>query len=184
MKYINVPGLYNSGADHWQTKWEELHKADFIRVNQDNWIYAYKRHWVQRLQQVIASVNEPMILIGHSLGCITIRHWLNEFDNPLVKAVFLVAPADVENSRLEGLCTFAPIPNTPIAVDGYLIASTNDPYAAVDRAATWSAYWGTRFISLGNKGHINANSNLGNWEEGWNLLQELTEHAKFRRQTA
>lgn len=114
-----------------------------------------------------------MILIGHSLGSITIRHWLEEYKNPWVKAVFLVAPADVENSNLESSTSFAPVPLTNIQINGIVIASTNDPYAAIEKNATWAAYWGTRFISIGNKGHINAFSNLGNWEDGWKLVQGL-----------
>ncbi|KYP15484.1 alpha/beta hydrolase [Flavihumibacter sp. CACIAM 22H1] len=173
MKYINVPGLYNSGPEHWQTKWEETYPTDFIRVQQDNWNSATKEKWVHNLQAAIATVKEPMILIGHSLGAITIRHWLEEFKNPLIRAVLLVAPADVECTALKAVSSFAPIPKSTIQVRGFVVASTNDPYVAIERTATWAAYWGSRFISVGNKGHINALSGIGYWEEGWNLLQEL-----------
>jgi predicted alpha/beta hydrolase family esterase len=53
------------------------------------------------------------------------------------------------------------------------VASMNDPYCAMQRAVTWAAYWGSRFISIGNRGHINSQSGLENWEEGWSILKQL-----------
>ena len=32
------------------------------------------------------------------------------------------------------------------------------------------------FINIGKKGHINATSNLGNWEEGQDLLNNFIKH--------
>ena len=33
--------------------------------------------------------------------------------------------------------------------------------------------WGSDFVDLGPKGHINAVSGLGAWDEGWEMLQEF-----------
>ncbi|HNN16403.1 MAG TPA: alpha/beta hydrolase, partial [Giesbergeria sp.] len=33
--------------------------------------------------------------------------------------------------------------------------------------------WGARFIDAGERGHINAESGLGDWAEGMELLQSL-----------
>jgi hypothetical protein len=37
----------------------------------------------------------------------------------------------------------------------------------------WLAYWGSRFVGVGNKGHINAQSGIHNWEEGLSVLRQL-----------
>ncbi|MGP0592658.1 alpha/beta hydrolase [Nitrospira sp. T9] len=34
--------------------------------------------------------------------------------------------------------------------------------------------WGSRFVNIGPAGHINSESELGEWPEGWALYQELT----------
>jgi len=34
--YFNIPGLKNSGDDHWQTLWEKKFPNDFIRSTNDH----------------------------------------------------------------------------------------------------------------------------------------------------
>lgn len=54
-----------------------------------------------------------------------------------------------------------------------LLASTNDRYTAIETSAQLAQNWGSKFINIGVKGHINANSNLGNWNEGIDYLNEF-----------
>jgi hypothetical protein len=42
-----------------------------------------------------------------------------------------------------------------------------------DRAAHFAARWGAGFRSVGDAGHINADSRLGDWNDGHRLLTEL-----------
>jgi predicted alpha/beta hydrolase family esterase len=51
MRYLNIPGLYNSGDDHWQTRWERIYPDRFIRVQQENWEVPVKESWVDRLDK-------------------------------------------------------------------------------------------------------------------------------------
>jgi predicted alpha/beta hydrolase family esterase len=53
------------------------------------------------------------------------------------------------------------------------VASLNDPYLSLNRAQYFAEKWGSEFINIGKKGHINSDSKLGFWEEGQLILQKL-----------
>lgn len=175
MKYLNIPGLYNSDEGHWQTRWEEVYPDDFSRVQQDDWNFPVKEQWVQRLDKTIKEIDTPTILVAHSLGCITAVHWAVTHYSPFICGALLVAPADVESSEKDQLKSFAPVPVEKLFIPTIVIASMNDPYCAMGRAAKWAAYWGSRFVGIGNKGHINSQSGLQDWSEGVAILKDLEE---------
>jgi predicted alpha/beta hydrolase family esterase len=54
-----------------------------------------------------------------------------------------------------------------------LVGSRNDPYCRFERAQALASDWGARFIDAGERGHINAESGLGAWSDGMELLQSL-----------
>ena len=66
-----------------------------------------------------------------------------------------------------------PMPFRPFAFPSIVVASTNDPYASFEYAKSCALAWGGRFVSAGAVGHINANSGLGQWREGFALFREL-----------
>lgn len=175
MQFLTVPGLASSGPNHWQTIWETQYPHLFERVEQDNWDWPVKAEWVPTLQNRIAKLTEPTILVGHSMGCITIAHWAQEYTSEWIKGALLVAPADADLSkRLSFLVGFRPIPTAPLPFKSVVVASTNDMYASFARSQTFAKNWGSEFINLGRKGHINAVSNLGDWPEGKQILQNLS----------
>ena len=73
---LTVPGWHNSGPAHWQSRWENL-RPDIRRVEQDDWERPDPGSWVQQLDQAIHAARQPVILLAHSLGCITLAHWAN-----------------------------------------------------------------------------------------------------------
>jgi uncharacterized protein len=178
MHYLIIPGLHNSEAAHWQSQWENHDPQSFVRVQQNEWTKPLKSDWVDTLNNTIRRYERPVILVAHSLGCLTVAHWAVSHYSPFVAGALLVAPADVESTQHETLRSFAPIPLSRFSFPSIVVASTNDPYAATHRAAQWAAYWGSRFVSVGNKGHINTASNLGMWSEGLSLLDALTSTAQ------
>ena len=180
MNFLNIPGLYNSGGAHWQTRWEQLYPASFSRVQQKNWNAPVKEEWVEALNQEMQRVNDPTILVAHSLGCITAVHWATEYKSPFIKGILLVAPSDVEHSSKEHFKSFTPVPLAPLPLPAIVVASMNDPHCTIERAAKWAAYWRTRFVSVGNKGHINSDSNLNDWHEGLSLLRELEQRIEVK----
>ena len=175
MRFLTVPGLASSGPNHWQTIWERQNPQLFQRVEQINWDWPVKDEWVGKLQEEISQLREPTILVAHSLGCITVAHWAQEYTATFVKGVMMVAPADAELSkRLAFVIGFTPIPAHVMPFKSVVVASTNDIYASILRSQKFANDWGSEFVNLGEKGHINAVSGLGDWSEGMDMLQKLS----------
>ena len=147
----------------------------FSRVEQVNWDWPVKNEWVDKLKDEISKLTGPTILIAHSLGCITVAHWAQEFSSEHVKGAMLVAPADADLSkRLNFVVDFAPIPTLKLPFKSVVVASTNDRYASILRSQNFAEKWGSEFINLGRKGHINAVSGLGDWQDGKQILEKFS----------
>ena len=172
-----VPGWRDSGQHHWQTAWQLRLGAE--RLRQDDWVDPSPSSWVQGLQRAIAQVDRPVLLIAHSLGCITIAHWARTapgvfLSRRLVRGALLVAPADVERAdTASALRDFAPIPMRALPFPATVVASETDPYCSLSRATEMARAWGAHLHCLGDAGHINAESGFCTWTEGLALLQPL-----------
>ena len=70
---VIVPGWRNSPAGHWQSLWADRIPGA-IRVQQADWAKPHKEAWVDALEQAIAAAPHPVVLVAHSLGCITAVH--------------------------------------------------------------------------------------------------------------
>jgi predicted alpha/beta hydrolase family esterase len=174
--FLTVPGLASSGPQHWQTKWEQKNPDQFKRVEQDNWDWPVKHDWVHKLQEEIEKLTKPTILVAHSLGCLTVVNWAAKFTSPHIVGALLVAPADAEISkRLTFVVGFKEIPQQALPFHSVVVASTNDRYASIARSEKFAKDWGSHFINLGKKGHINAVSGLGAWEEGQFILETIVQ---------
>ena len=167
-----LPGLYNSGPQHWQTRWEE--RYGFTRIHQRDWDNPDKDDWIHTINEVTAPFPaEQVILIAHSLACITVAHWALRYDRR-IRGALLVAPSDVEAPGFPaGTTGFDPVPLNRLPFPTIVVASSNDRYLDLSRARLFAERWGSRFVLAGALGHINAASNLSDWDEGYRLLQTL-----------
>ena len=180
-----VPGWSSSGPDHWQSRWHE-HFKSATRVEQDDWVHPRRDAWTGRLIAAAEQTNRDIVLVGHSVGVMTIAHAAPQLPQDRTLGAFLVAPADVENADQWPLTqgvTFsetgsdlAPIPRHPLPFPSHLIASTNDPYCAPARAREFAIAWNATFVDAGDIGHINVDSGHGPWPEG------LLRFAKFMKE--
>jgi predicted alpha/beta hydrolase family esterase len=172
-----VPGWQDSGPEHWQSHWQARLHAE--RVQQTDWDRPLRTDWVRGLQRAIAQADRPVLLIAHSLGCITIAHWALTAPGAfqarrMVRGALLVAPADVERAEAPGeLRDFAPVPDRRLPFPSIVVASTTDPYCQFERAQLFAARWGARLVSLGAAGHINPDAGYTEWADGLALLQPL-----------
>jgi uncharacterized protein len=178
-----VPGLNDSGPRHWQTIWEQT-RGDCERVELGSWSNPHRNHWVTKLNLAIAIETRPIILVAHSLGCLAVTWWaaLTEAeDQSKVIGALLVAPPDVEDPGAKPVIQrFAPAPRTSLRFSASVIASSDDPYATIERSRLFARRWGAAFVDAGPIGHINADSQLGQWPEGQRLLDRLLLESMFK----
>lgn len=170
-----VPGLGNSGPDHWQSIWER-DRRDCERVPLGCWEQPSRNVWVGRIDQAVRQAPCPVVLVGHSLGCAAIVWWaqmMGEATAGDVVGALLVAPPDVDRSPDPRLAAFGPTPRGILPFPSIVVASEDDPYCAFDYAQDLAGGWGAEFVSAGAAGHLNAASELGRWEEGQDLLGSL-----------
>ncbi|ASU36436.1 alpha/beta hydrolase [Mucilaginibacter xinganensis] len=69
-----IPGLGNSGPQHWQSVWEN--KFNFKRVEQQEWDTPVCDDWIESINNEVSKYDPAnVILVGHSLACTTIAYW-------------------------------------------------------------------------------------------------------------
>ena len=173
LRFLLLPGWLDSAPTHWQSRWEALHGCE--RVQQDDWIWPRRGDWMARLDDVLQSSEQPAVLIAHSLGCQLTAAWAaHSRHTARVRAALLVAPPDTEHeSTPPNLFNWRPIARAPLPFASTAVISGDDPYCAPQRAAGMAHDWGSAVISIGPRGHINGDSGLGDWPEGWALLQSI-----------
>lgn len=175
-----LPGWRNSGASHWQTRWEARFPG-WRRLQQDNWTHPRREDWVARLDTAVTASRRPLVLVAHSLGCVTVAHWAAR-SRGRVAAALLVAPADVERPNAAGaLRGFAPIPRGALPFPALVVASDNDPACSAWRAAALAEDWGAELLLLQGAGHINADSGLEDWAVGRQLFGDWLHRRLPRR---
>ena len=175
-----LPGLFNSAPDHWQSHWERaIPGAE--RVNQENWELPTLGEWTASLLEAVRR-REGAVIVAHSLGCAVVAHLARISACREIGGALLVAPAEVNRKGPVGalLNGFSPMPRQPLPFPSTVAASQSDPYVSLDQAAAFARSWGSRFVDLGDQGHINVQSGHGPWPEGLQLLREVAARASLR----
>lgn len=167
-----LPGLYNSGPDHWQTHWETTY--GFTRIQQSDWDTPNCNDWIATVDKTVKDLPlDQVILIGHSSSCCAIVKWAEKYKRT-IKGALLVAPSDSEaGSYPAGTTGFSPMPQYHLPFPSIAIASSNDEYVTLDRATQFAEWWGSELINIGDYGHINSACKLGLWPEGFEQLKKL-----------
>ena len=154
-----IPGLGDSGADHWQSWWQAL-EPGAIRVVQDDWVTPDLALWSTKVAEQLEQAIPPVWIVAHSFGCLAAVVAASR--NPdAVAGAFLVAPADPQKFSVEPL-----LPKTALPFPSLLVASSNDPWLKFMTAALWAQRWGSRLVPIGAAGHVNTESGFGPWVEG------------------
>lgn len=173
-RVLVLPGWQDSGPGHWQSRWEAQH--GFERVQQADWMTPRRGDWLARLDEVLQAREAPALLVAHSLGCQLVAAWAaHSRHTARVAGALLVAPPDTERDDTPGAIAGAwrriergrlPFPTT-------VVASRDDPFCSLERARGMAQDWGAGFVDIGERGHVNADSALGDWPEGLALLHAL-----------
>ena len=168
-----LPGLNNSGEQHWQTLWEKRFPS-FTRVHQADWDTPVKSEWIEAIDRSVMKNNPSnVVLVGHSLACASVVYWSQQYQRT-IKGALLVAPSDTESDVYpEGTTGFKPMPLYRLPFPSIVVTSANDRYVSIERAKHFANSWGSQLVNIGNAGHINSDSKLGFWEFGLELLKRL-----------
>ena len=167
-----LPGIGNSGPEHWQSIWEESH-PEFTRVQQRDWDKPVCEEWVAAVEGAAKRVGSDVVLVAHSLACLVVAHWAAQKHAP-IKAALLVAVPNSEGASFPAEARgFSTTPTQAFSFPSVVVVSDDDPYGSPEHSAQLAAAWGSRLVHVGNRGHINASSGLGAWPEGYALLSQL-----------
>ncbi|MDQ1084356.1 putative alpha/beta hydrolase family esterase [Microbacterium proteolyticum] len=178
VRFVVVPGVGGSEEDHWQTRWEQEWGADAVRIVPRSWDAPDHDDWADAVDRAVRSLDvarSEVVVVGHSLGCWAATEWLAGTSGSSVRAMMLVAPPDPAGTAFAAAAgpTFARVRARPLACPSVVVASTNDPYCPVGEAERLAAGWGSDLRIVGARGHLNAASGLGVWQEGRGLLELL-----------
>ncbi|WP_415914267.1 RBBP9/YdeN family alpha/beta hydrolase [Paraburkholderia sp. J67] len=183
-RVLVLPGYMNSGPGHWQTHWEAAH-AGFERVEMPDWMQPDCDAWCAALDAALASqpADEASVLLAaHSLGCLTVAHWAARHASAATRAkvagALLVALPDPHGPEFP--CDahgFDPVPLAALPFASIVVASIDDPYGGVAFSQRCAQAWGSRWMEIGARGHINAQSGLGNWPQGFEWLMSMEKGA-------
>lgn len=188
-----VPGIWNSGPDHWQSVWEREQQDEHdehgqhdqhdhhpqraaVRIAPTSWSDPDPDDWHDAISTAVASCTEPPVLIAHSLGVLAVADWLaTTADAPaLVAGAFLVAPpdplGDAFPAEASGFVAPRPVPPGQ-QVPTRLVVSDDDPYCSAERAVVFADAMGADVVRVGALGHVNVASGVGAWSAGRELLR-------------
>jgi predicted alpha/beta hydrolase family esterase len=178
-RILLLPGLDNSGRNHWQSLWEILqpfHGAYVERIKHSSWSEPVLTTWIQELEQALSvEQSSSTIIVAHSLGCLNV---VGAFPFPSIKGALLVAPPNVNRPDFPARIKGFRVPSECLRFPSILVASENDPYSSLEWSRSLSTTLGSEFINIGPAGHVNADSNLGEWKQGQALVQDLLRLAK------
>ena len=174
-----VPGLRDHVAQHWQTLLAEATPGAHIvpPLEVDGLSCAAR---VAALDQAIAAIAGPVILVAHSAGVLMVAHWAARHRRPIAGAL-LVTPPDLYQDWPEpyprpatlALNGWTPLPRTPLPFPALVAASSNDHLASLDAVRAMAADWGAELVELGPVGHLNPAAGYGPWPQATELLARL-----------
>jgi len=167
-----LPGFGNSGVEHWQTLWEQSN-PNFKRVEQKDWNHPICHEWVSALEESLKNTTSDVILVAHSMACLVVAFWASKA-HVCIKGALLVGVPDPksQNFPIEAQ-GFEDVPMLHFDFPSIVVASSNDVYATLEYAINIANIWGSDFVAIGEKGHINSESGLGYWDEGYALFEKL-----------
>jgi predicted alpha/beta hydrolase family esterase len=175
-KVLLLHGWGGSDYPHWQS-WlaSELAKdygeVCFLRFS--DFDFPQLDIWLKELENKLNTF-KPDIVVCHSLANTLWFHLCKKMKPQNIEKLYLVAPPSF-SCEIEELKSFFPLalPRKYYAINALLITSREDPYLTQDEAKELQASLGVEMMVLESAGHINADSNYGNWDWILKNIKEL-----------
>ncbi|MGB6007378.1 RBBP9/YdeN family alpha/beta hydrolase [Castellaniella sp.] len=174
-----VPGLRDHVEDHWQTILAaRLPNTRTVPPLEHDKLSCAAR--VKALDDALADITGPVILVAHSAGVMITAHWAQTHRRD-IKGALLAAPPDFAAPLPAGYPTmdalrengWMPIPTSRLPFPSIVAASTNDPLARLARVREMAASWGSRLVDVGAVGHLNPASGFGEWPRAAEFVEEI-----------
>lgn len=170
---IVIPGIDDSGPDHWQSRLSSANPA-YVRIAPSSWSSPVLSDWLAALDRAVAAAAPAPLLVAHSLGTLLVAHWAAGRSGPPVRGALLVAlPDPAAPSFPAAAGSFREVPRRPLPFPSIVVASATDPYDPHHAAAGYAEAWGSRFVDVGPCGHVNVESGHGPWPLASELLDAL-----------
>ncbi len=172
MQSLMLPGYGNSLGDHWQCHWHRQ-LAHCHWLEQPDWDAPKAEDWIQTLNQAVLNAAEPLVLISHSLGGLTIAQWARQHPElcSRIRGAWLVALPDPEAPAFPAAISgFEPV-SAALPFPSHCVISDDDPYASLSRSQHMAQVLGATWECLAGAGHINTSAGFGPWPEGLSRLQ-------------
>ena len=112
-------------------------------------------------------------IVAHSLGCLLLAQWATQTNLKIAGALLVAVPDPDGNNFPSQASGFSPVADTTFDFPSILVASSNDPYSEIEFSKSCAENWGSQLIELGDFGHINSSSGLGDWQAGLELITSL-----------
>ncbi len=106
----------------------------------------------------IHALDGQFVLVAHSLGCALAAHWVSEnlpagieASGPQLRAIMMVAPADVDSGdhTPDVVRSFAPMPMLALPCVSLVVASDDDPHVSIERARSLAKSWNSTLVEIG-----------------------------------
>lgn len=167
-KIILIHGWDGSPNDRWKT-WlkKELQNEDVYVLNPEmpNPKYPKQKEWINHLSTVIGTPDTKTILVGHSLGGITILRYLEQLtNNQKIGGAILIA-GFTDDLNISELSNFF---EEKINWDNikkhcnkfYAIHSDNDKYVPISYGRIFKEKLGAEVINLHNMHHFSGSDGI------------------------
>lgn len=174
LRILHLPGWQDSDPAHWQAQWWQ--RPGHEKLEQADWHWPRRGDWMARLDEALQGDDlRPVLLVAHSLGCQLVAAWAAHSRlTSRIHAALLVAPPDTERADTPPqLHNWRPMRRRRLPFRALAVISSDDPYCTEARARALCADWGAQVWAAGTRGHLNSGSGLGDWPQGWALLQAL-----------
>jgi predicted alpha/beta hydrolase family esterase len=178
---VFVPGLRDRMPDHWQERLAaQIPGSRIVAPLTENKLSCAAR--VEALERTLEGIAGPIVLVAHSAGTMIVAHWAAKHQRNVVGAL-LATPVDLETPLPAGSPTmdqlreqgWLPIPRQPFPFRTIVAASDNDPVGPKERVRALAQAWGSRFVELGQVGHLVPANGYGDWSDGMAFIRELSQ---------
>lgn len=168
-----LPGLYYSMEDHWISRWKLAY--GYKCLEHDESLQPLRGDWLVRLEDAISDEVQPVIAVAHGLGCLQLAAWaMHSKNTQKISAALLVEPTDATLPALQSrLWSWQAVARQPLPMRGVLVGCVDDFSSRLDFSQSLAKDWGTQWVDGAQCGY-SAITAKGNWQEGQELLRNLT----------